>query len=425
MACRIGVARMHELLGRYGLDVVEACFEELLERCARALREVAFPQIPNGSYPFEDFVEVAGVPQEPRDFIRLRVTMVKDDEGVLFDFTGTDAQSAASINIAGDERFYIKYVVSIFRNLVPDTIFNGGAVRAIRCTLPPKGSVLTAKYPASASCRAFTMFKLPELCLGALSIALGGRTPANSETRSVWGIATKNDVGDRVFFRDGLGGGGGGRPDVDGSDALNGNVAGRSRPAEFIEAFYPVVVEQDALGVDSAGAGFHRGGFGCHRIVRFLEPASMHIIDDRMQLQPWGLLGGTAGNGTDYVLNPDTPDEIRFDRKVDSHQLRAGDRLSVRTPGGGGWGDPLKRDPSVVREDVTNGLLSEAAATEEYGVMFADGNVDSVATKACREALRRKRRPLMFFDRGVRFRDRLSEGRITLTTQEIPIGKVA
>jgi N-methylhydantoinase B len=425
MACRIGVARMHELLGRYGLDVVEASFEELLERCARALREVAFPQIPNGSYPFEDFIEVAGVPQEPRDFVRLRVTMVKDDEGVLFDFTGTDAQSAASINIAGDERFYIKYVVSIFRNLVPDTVFNGGAVRAIRCTLPPKGSVLTAQYPASASCRAFTMFKLPELCLGALSIALGGRTPANCETRSVWGIATKNDVGDRVFFRDGLGGGGGGRHDVDGSDALNGNVAGRSRPAEFVEAFYPVIVEQDALAIDSGGAGLHRGGLGCHRIVRFLEPAVMHIIDDRMQLQPWGIMGGGAGSGTDYVLNPDRPTEIHFDRKIDSHQVQAGDRLSVRTPGGGGWGDPLERDPAAVREDVVKGLVSDTAATNEYGVVLSDGEVDGAATLNRRKGLRHDRRPPTFFDRGARFRDREAEGRISLTTKEIPIDKVA
>ena len=94
MACRIGVSRIRTLFDRYGPEVVDACFEELLERCARALREVAFPQIPDGAYPFEDFVEIAGaVPAEPREFIRLKVTMIKSDDHITFDFTGTDAQS--------------------------------------------------------------------------------------------------------------------------------------------------------------------------------------------------------------------------------------------------------------------------------------------------------------------------------------------
>ena len=209
MACRIGVARVQGLFDRYGADVIDACFEELLESCARALREVAFPQIPDGTYPFEDFVEVAGaVPEEPRPFIRLKVTMIKKGDHVTFDFTGTDEQSAASINIAGDERFYIKYVVSIFRNLVPDTIFNSGATRVMSCVLP-KRTVLSSEYPASASCRAFTLFRLPEVCLGALSRALVGATPGSSDTRSVWGIATESHEGDPIFFRDALGGGGG------------------------------------------------------------------------------------------------------------------------------------------------------------------------------------------------------------------------
>jgi N-methylhydantoinase B len=419
MACRIGVARIRALFERYGPEVVDACFEELLERCARALREVAFPQIPNGTYPFEDFVEVAGaVPAETREFIRLKVTMIKEDDHVTFDFTGTDTQSAASINIAGDERYYVKYIVSIFRTLVPDTIFNGGALRVISCVLP-KGTVLSAEYPASASCRAFTLFRLPELCLGALSLALAEATPGSSDTRSVWGIATVNEEGEQVFFRDVLGGGGGGRCDVDGSDALNGNVAGRNRPAEFVEAFYPIVVEQDALGVDSGGPGLHRGGLGCHRVVRFLAPATLHIIDDRMQLQPWGVRGGLAGRGTRYVLNRGSTTEHRFDHKIDALRLEAGDRLSAMTPGGGGWGDPLDRDPEHVSEDYRLGLVSRDSALEDYGVILNDqGDVDISVTEAERKSRRAKRHLVTFFDRGQRFRERLAEGRISLTIDD-------
>jgi N-methylhydantoinase B len=415
MACRIGVARIRELFERFGPEIVETGFEELLERCARALREVALPQIPNGAYPFEDFVEVAGaVPSEPREFIRLKVNMIKSDDRVMFDFTGTDDQSAASINIAGDERFYVKYIASIFRTLVPDTIFNSGAVRVLDCKLP-KRSVLSAEYPASASCRAFTLFRLPELCLGALNLALQGQAPASSDTRSVWGIAALNEHGERVFFRDGLGGGGGGRPDVDGSDALNGNVSGRNRPAEFVEAFYPVVVERDAVAIDSGGPGLHRGGLGSHREVWFLAPATLHIIDDRMQLQPWGVAGGGAGDGTHYVLNAGTPDERAFDHKIDAYQIQAGDRLLAKTPGGGGWGDPLTRPPEAVLSDVSLGNVSPAAARRDYGVVVVDDRVDRDATDPERDRLRRTRPAPGFFDRGERFREREAAGRIELT----------
>jgi len=410
MACRIGAARLEGLFERYGPEVVDGCFEELLERCARALREVAFPQIPDGAYPFEDFVEIAGaVPAEPRKFIRLKVTMIKKGDHVTFDFTGTDSQSPASINIAGDERYYVKYVVSIF---------NGGALRAISCILP-KRSVLSAEYPASASCRAFTLFRLPELCLGALSRALPSATPGSSDTRSVWGIATPNEDGEHVFFRDVLGGGGGGRATVDGSDSLNGNVGGRSIPAEFVEAFYPMVVEWDRMPEDSGGPGRHRGGLGCERMVRIGAPGLLHVIDDRQQTQPWGVSGGKAGGGTDYVLNPGSKDEQHLDRKIDALAVEAGARLLAITPGGGGWGDPFEREPGRVADDVALGHVSRRAAHDRYGVVIGvDGELDTTATDLMRREHHAKGEGVSNFDRGERFERHLAAGDIELTVDD-------
>jgi N-methylhydantoinase B len=416
MACRLGAARIEGLFERYGAATVDACFEELLERCARALREVAFPQIPDGEYPFEDFIEIAGaVPAEPRAFIKLKVVMIKKGDHVTFDFSDTDAQSKASINIAGDERYYTKYVVSIFRNLVPDTIFNGGAVRAISCKLG-KRTVLSAEYPSSDSCRAFTLFRLPELCLGALSRAMPDAVPGSCDTRSVWGIAMKNRDGEPAFFRDCLGGGSGGRVAADGSDALNGNIGGRSIPAEFMEAVYPMLVEKDGLAVGSAGAGTHRGGFGCERVVRFEAPGIVHIIDDRMQTQPWGAAGGRAGGGTSYVLNPGAPDEQIFDRKIDALAVKAGDRLLAVTPGGGGWGDPFDRDAGLVAEDVALGLVPTDQAASDYGVATRpDGVLDGPATAALRQ---RRARRAAHFDRGQRFARLEQRGLVRLTAAD-------
>ena len=418
MACRVGVARIQGLFDRYGAEMVDACFEELLERCAKALREVVFPQIPDGEYPFEDFIEIAGaVPAEKRPFIRLKVTLKKKGDHVTFDFTGTDAQSKASINIAGDERYYVKYVVSIFRNLVPDTVFNGGAVRAISVILP-KGTVLSAQYPASASCRAFTLFRLPELCLGALSRAIPDKVPGSSDTRSVWGIAMRGHDGAPLFFRDVLGGGGGGRISTDGSDALNGNVAGRSIPAEFVEAFYPMVVERDALPTDSGGAGLHRGGLGCERIVRFEEGGLIHIVDDRQQTQPWGVAGGKAGGGTQYMLQPAVGAATELDHKIDALTVQKGDRLLCVTPGGGGWGDPWLRPAEEVAIDVRMGNVSAGAARDDYGVAVSAGGVLDVART---QALRRDRpraTSAKLFDRGARFAALQAKGLISLTTND-------
>ncbi|MBM3504605.1 MAG: hydantoinase B/oxoprolinase family protein [Alphaproteobacteria bacterium] len=414
MATKVGVSRVRELYERYGPETVEAGFEELLERCARALREVAFPMIPDGEYPFEDFVEIAGaVAAEPRRFLRLKVTMVKKGDHVTFDFNGTDAQSKASVNISGDERYYVKYLVSIFRNLLPDTVFNGGAVRAISCRLG-KRTILSSEYPSPASCRAYTLFRVPELCLGALSRSLGGLTPASCDTRSTWGLASMNDWGERVFFRDGIGGGGGGRPDIDGSDALNGNVAGRSRPAEFMEAFYPMLVEEDTLSVDSAGAGRHRGGFGVRRTVRFLREGVIHVVDDRMQTQPWGVAGGKAGSGTTYVLNPGGNREHQFTHKVDAMRVEDGDRLLAMTSGGGGWGDPFERPAEDVADDVAAGHVSAAAARTEYGVVCdAFGRLDAAATEQRRRNRRQGHAGL--FDRGRRYAALVDRGEVSWT----------
>ena len=200
--------------------------------------------------------------------------------------------------------------------------------------------------------------------------------------------------------------------------ALNGNVGGRSIPAEFIEAFYPVRVEWDCLPVDSGGAGLHRGGLGCERMVRIDTPSILHVIDDRMQTQPWGIAGGKAGGGTRYVLDPGTDGEELIDRKVDASPIAAGTRILCITPGGGGWGDPFERDPATVAEDVALGLVSAAAARDAYGVVLDGGGaVDAAATSALRESKARDPdAPL--FDRGPRFKALLAAGDLDLTIQD-------
>ncbi|MET0138192.1 MAG: hydantoinase B/oxoprolinase family protein, partial [Sphingobium sp.] len=288
-------------------------------------------------------------------------------------------------------------------------------VRAISCKLP-EGSIISARYPASASCRAYTLFRLPELCLGALSRALGGETPGSSDTRSTWGIATTGDQGERIFFRDGIGGGGGGRRGADGSDALNGNVRGRSRPVEFMEAFYPLIVEEEGLRTDSGGAGQWRGGLGVRRLVRFLRDGALHVVDDRLQTQPWGVKGGKAGMGTSYRLNPDAADEHAITHKIDARAIRAGEVIEAQTCGGGGWGHPFDRPAAAVAQDVRLGLVSTDAARDIYGVVLdKDGVADAAETQRLRDQRPAK---IPLFDRGERFARLEAAGDIAWTVPE-------
>jgi len=149
------------------------------------------------------------------------------------------------------------------------------------------------------------------------------------------------------------------------------------------------------------------------------------IADDRMLLQPFGAAGGMAGQGSVYLLNPETEKELPIPTKTDFVPVSCGDVLRVLTPGGGGWGDPLERESSKVLDDVTLGLVSIASAKRDYGVVIDPDQripdqrmVQEEKTQELRARLRRSRSPLPMIDRGERFRKLIAENRISLTSED-------
>jgi N-methylhydantoinase B len=155
-------------------------------------------------------------------------------------------------------------------------------------------------------------------------------------------------------------------------------------PIEELETEIPLRVRRYELIEDSAGAGRRRGGLGVRRDVEFYDhEATFSLLSDRAESDPWGLFGGRPGRRAHYVRNPDTDPE-RLPSKSET-DLDPGDVASVQTPGGGGYGDPLERDPDRVAADVADGVVSVAAAREEYGVVVdPDGVVDGAATRKLR-----------------------------------------
>jgi N-methylhydantoinase B len=206
-------------------------------------------------------------------------------------------------------------------------------------------------------------------------------------------------------MREVLGGGSGGRYYADGEDTIHVVPDSRNLPTEFTESRFPFIVERLGLAVDSGGAGQFRGGLGYEKHIRMRRDAHFMSIADRSILACWGVRGGRAGRSFQVTIDPDGPDERVIDALADAEFVPAGTVIRIRTTGGGGWGDPLERDPSAVVCDVLWGKVSRAAAAGDYGVVVTgssdDPTLDVTATAARRAELRAARPSAQpFFDRG-------------------------
>jgi N-methylhydantoinase B len=230
--------------------------------------------------------------------------------------------------------------------------------------------------------------------------------PADQETIRYTGFYGNDSDGKPFLSREVLGGGSGGRHYADGSDAIHIVPDSRNQPAEFMENRFPVIVERLALSQDSGGAGKRRGGLGYEKHYRVLVDCHTIVTADRVRLGCYGVNGGRAGKP--FCVTVDLHGKAKdLGGLVDGEPLAAGQVLRVVTTGGGGWGDPLEREPELVQRDVSQGKVSAAAARDEYGVVLVPGasegeyEIDRAATEQLRAALRAKRRgPLPMIDRG-------------------------
>jgi N-methylhydantoinase B len=235
---------------------------------------------------------------------------------------------------------------------------------------------------------------------GALAQAVGGRMPADQETIRYTGITGRDASGEWYLYREILGGGSGGRHYADGSDTIHIVPDSKNLPAEFVELRYPVRVEHLGLRADSGGPGEFRGGLGYRKDIRVLEDASFMSVADRSILSCWGVNGGRAGLPFRVTIDPGGRNERVLSGLCDGEPIAAGEIVRIETTGGGGWGDPLERDPERVAVDVLQGKVSAGAAGDDYGVVLEDGRVDGAATRLLREEMRARRGAPPFFDRG-------------------------
>src|SRR5690349_13299897 len=415
-ACRMGAERLGDLFRRYGREQIEACFDAILDRTTETFRRELLAKIPDGTYVWEDYAEHDGV-DAPRLHTQ-RMTLTKRDDRLVIDFTGTSPQAKGPINHAGDYAdgvFLKKWIAPILRNLAdtPERMaeldVNEGVVPLIELKFPPPGTLITPIFPAPVNARTFVILRLLGILAGVLAKATGGRMPADQETIRYTGFHGVDQEGQPFLMREVLGGGSGGRPWADGSDTIHVVPDSKNLPVEFTETRFPLLVETLALAPDSGGAGKRRGGLGYRKEIRPTRDAYFLSVADRSILSCWGLKGGKAGTSFRVTVDPGGPNQRDLEGLVDDEPVPAGTLVRIDTTGGGGWGDPLEREPDLVALDVTQGKVSLASAHNNYGVVLTladDGSYipDLTATATLRDRLAAVRGPVPLFDRGPGYR---------------------
>lgn len=390
LGCLAAAHRMCGLLERYGADTVTACADEILDRSERAVREV-IARIPPGRHEAEEYIDDCGRGTGP---IRIRVAVEIQGTDLVFDFTGTDPQTASGLNSPLNfTRSYCYWVTKAIttQHVIPQ---NEGQMRPVRL-VAPEGSFVNPRPPGGAGARALLNHRLAELLLHALAPAVPHlATGANSSFANPTFGGAAGPTGTPFVFYDVVVGGLGGFRGADGSECIAPVFSVELIPVEITEAMEPVRIERYALVTDSAGAGQYRGGCGIRKDIRVLCDGRFTNLADRHRFPAWGLFDGKPGALAATILNPDTPGETALHSKG-SYHVKAGDLIRVQVAGAGGYGDPRLRDPAAVRRDVIEGLVSVEAARREYGVVLhpVTREVDVDGTRALRDRGERPETP--------------------------------
>ena len=393
-ACKVAEARIRKLLDRYGSQVVTKVLSQHLDRTERRLRD-RISELPDGDYYYEDYLEFYN--EGVLDPVLARIKLTVDGDQIIADFEGTNPQVPGVVNsslaVAGAGVF-----VAIKSTLDPGGSVNEGAFRPITLKAP-EASIFDVRLDAPAGAHGEVRKRAVSVTLGALAQIIpkkiSGDLCGSSFPNAIGGWNPRRNR--QYVYYESPAGGNGGLNDSDGSSAFV-NVDFGNLPSihnvESIENEMPLLVESCELRIDGGGEGTFRGGVGLVRRVRLLgKEGSYSVLSDRAVIPPWGVCGGESGKP--YHLSIGRADKvIEFDTpgKVTGYPLREGDRVIMRSSGGGGYGDPLMRDPEHVMADVRFGYVSAERAHEGYGVVSRpDGAVDVQETSKMRNSLEQAR----------------------------------
>jgi N-methylhydantoinase B len=377
-----GNRRLQAMLDEFGLADIDGLSDYIID-ASRAATRAAIRNVPDGIY--DNTMQVDGYDKP----VTMKVRIDVKDDRLTADFAGTSGMSARGVNVPEVyTRAYAGYALKC--TIAAEVPNNTGSLDPFEITAP-EGSILAAKRPAPVSVRHVIGHLVPDVVLGALHKALPETVPAEGAS-ALWNIqisarpldaASNLPSAEILMFNSG---GTGARPGLDGLSATAFPSGVSTMSVEATEHVGPITVWRKELRAGSGGAGAQRGGFGLDYEIELRRGTALaSFVMDHGRTGPLGALGGDDGapNAVEVWRNGacEVPEHLS---KAQDIPLVAGDRVRVRTPGGGGYGDPMARDPDAVAKDVALERYSGEDAERLFGVVVKDGTVDLEATRALR-----------------------------------------
>ena len=366
VACEIGSREYKEMFENYGIETLNIYAQEL-QQYAESLARTEIEEIPDGNYKFVDYIDGLGEKPDP---IKLNVSLIVSGDQVVIDWTGSSPQVKGGIN--SPLPFTKAAAYTALRSIMSSDIPNcHGYTRPIKI-IAPEGSITNPVLPAPCGARGITGLRMIDCLFGALSEAVPNRVAADG-----WGgpslptFASFRD-GKPFVFTETLMGTWGATAYNDGQDGVPHMGGNQSNvPIEMIELDYPLRIEEYGLVKDTGGAGKYRGGLSVIRSYRALEDdILLSIRSDKRKFPPHGLFGGKEGEPSMSILKSGKDESIIPTLTTQPLYLKQNDLFQHVMAGGGGYGDPLEREPNLVLKDVIEEKISLNNASENYGVVI-------------------------------------------------------
>lgn len=388
-SCEVGKRRYLELIEEYGLEEVEKAGEDLMHYGEALMREEV-SNISDGTYHESGYLDDDGRNREKRLKVDVEITIDGSDMYVDLSDSADEVPTGYNIPFHGSTEPAVYFIV---RTILMDTYTheeyipqNSGTFRPIHVEAE-RGSLFNPSPPRSAFARINQVDFMADLIVKALSEPIPDKVSAGSGPHCYFISYSGMDENDEYWVYIEVNESAyGGRPEADGLDAVDALVHNtQNRPIEDIELSHPLRLEKYRLREDGHGAGEFRGGHGHEREVTFLSESTITIEGDGNEYGSWGFKGGKGGTSGELKHIKADGEVIELPSKVSGYKFESGDRFSITSINGGGYGDPHDRSVEKVYEDYLNGLITKSVAAEDYGVVISDGEVDEDATASRRQ----------------------------------------
>ena len=362
-SCRLGERRFKEVIGVHGLPSVLTAFDEIIDRTNQRMKDT-IAQIPDGVYEFKDYMDSDGLSTYD---IPICLKLTVKGERIHLDFAGTSPQVRGNINTTLNAvQASVNY--ALIGALDSEMPSNQGVLDAVDITCE-SGTILNCVFPAPVAARAHACQRVIDIVLGALSKAIPDKVIAAANGANTTAVFSGVDprTGKPYLYFETIGGGMGARATKDGKDGVQVGITNTSNlPVESIEQEYPLRVEEYGFVENSGGAGEFRGGMGLRRVLTPVDHECVfNGVGERFRYQPWGLFGGEAGASGQFQIE-DADGIRRLDDKPNEVEVKLGTRITVETPGAGGYGKPAERNAEAVKRDQESGKYSPEFIKENY-----------------------------------------------------------